>query len=94
AIGMSLSTSFIIVVSSFFLWFINSFFLVPFDLTYLRVIVYILIISFSVQLLEIILKHTSPLLYRVLGIFLPLITTNCAVLAVPLFSLYLNYTLM
>ncbi|CAL4326175.1 electron transport complex subunit RsxA [Buchnera aphidicola] len=94
AIGISFSTTFVVVVSSVLLWFVNFFILLPLNLVYLRIIAYMLIISVSVQFLEIILRSTSPILYRLLGIFLPLITTNCTVLAIPLFSLYLNYTLI
>jgi electron transport complex protein RnfA len=53
-----------------------------------------LIISVSVQFIEIFLRHVSPVLYRLLGIFLPLITTNCTVLAIPLFSVYMNHTFL
>ena len=94
AFGISFATSFVVVVSTVLLWFVNFFILLPFDLVYLRIIVYMLIISFGVQLIEIVLRGTSPILYRILGIFLPLITTNCAVLASPLFSLYLNHTFL
>lgn len=92
AIGMSFATAFVVSFSSMLLWLINFFILLPYDLVYLRIIFYMLIISFSVQFLEIVLRNTSPILYRLFGIFLPLITTNCAVLAIPLFNLYSNYT--
>ncbi|QCI17523.1 electron transport complex subunit RsxA [Buchnera aphidicola (Acyrthosiphon lactucae)] len=94
ALGMSFATTFVILISSVLLWCVNFFILSPFDLVYLRIIAYMLIISFSVQFLEIVLRNTSPILYRLLGIYLPLITTNCAVLAIPLFSLYLNHTFL
>ncbi|WAI18169.1 MAG: electron transport complex subunit RsxA [Buchnera aphidicola (Acyrthosiphon caraganae)] len=94
AFGMSFATAFVVLVSSVLLWWVNAFILLPLDLVYLRIIAYMLIISFSVQFLEIILRNTSPILYRLLGIFLPLITTNCAVLAIPLFSLYSNHTFL
>lgn len=94
AIGMSFATAFVVVISSVLLWFFNFFILLPLNIVYLRVIAYMLIISVSVQFLEIVLCNTSPILYRILGIFLPLITTNCTVLAIPLFSLYLNHTLL
>ncbi|QCI22000.1 electron transport complex subunit RsxA [Buchnera aphidicola] len=94
AIGMSFATTFVVLMSSILLWLVNFFILLPLNVVYLRIIAYMLIISVSVQFLEIILRHTSPILYRVLGIFLPLITTNCAVLAIPLFSLYLNHTFL
>ncbi|QCI22573.1 electron transport complex subunit RsxA [Buchnera aphidicola] len=94
ACGMSFATTFVVLISSVLLWCVNFFVLLPLDLVYLRIIAYMLIISCSVQFLEIVLRNTSPILYRVLGIFLPLITTNCAVLAIPLFSLYLNHTFL
>ncbi|WP_422667073.1 electron transport complex subunit RsxA [Buchnera aphidicola] len=94
ATGMSLATSFVVILSSSILWLINYYILVPYNLIYLRIISYILIIAVIVQFLELFLRKMSPLLYRILGIFLPLITTNCAVLAIPLFSLYLNYTFL
>ncbi|QCI20267.1 electron transport complex subunit RsxA [Buchnera aphidicola (Brachycaudus cardui)] len=91
AIGMSFATTFVVFISSLLLWLFNFFILLPLNLVYLRIIAYMLIISVSVQFLEIVLRKTSPILYRLLGIFLPLITTNCTVLAIPLFSLYANY---
>ncbi|QCI18103.1 electron transport complex subunit RsxA [Buchnera aphidicola (Aphis nasturtii)] len=94
AVGISFATTFVVFVSTIILWCINFFILSPFDLVYLRIIIYMLIISFCVQFIEIILQNTSPFLYRILGIFLPLITTNCAVLAIPLFCLYENYTFL
>ncbi|QIQ41166.1 MAG: electron transport complex subunit RsxA [Buchnera aphidicola (Aphis urticata)] len=94
AVGISFATTFVVFVSTIILWCINFFILSPFDLVYLRILIYMLIISFCVQFIEIILQNTSPFLYRILGIFLPLITTNCAVLAIPLFCLYENYTFL
>lgn len=94
AIGISFATFFVVFISSILLWLLNSFILLPLNIVYLRVISYMLIISVSVQFLEIFLRSKIPVLYRLLGIFLPLITTNCIVLAIPLFSLYSNHTLM
>ncbi|AHG60257.1 electron transport complex subunit RsxA [Buchnera aphidicola] len=94
SIGMSFATTFVILLSTVLLWLVNFFILLPLDLVYLRIIAYMLIISVSVQFLEIVLSSTSPILYRLLGIFLPLITTNCTVLAIPLFSLYANHTFL
>lgn len=94
ATGISCATTFVILISTLISWCINFFILSPFNLVYLRTIIYMLIISFFVQFLEIILRNTSPFLYRILGIFLPLITTNCVVLAIPLFCLYKNYTFL
>ncbi|QCI19695.1 MAG: electron transport complex subunit RsxA [Buchnera aphidicola (Brevicoryne brassicae)] len=94
AFGMSFATAFVVLISSVLLWLVNFFILLPLHIVYLRIIAYMLIISVSVQFLEILLRNTSPVLYRILGIFLPLITTNCTVLAIPLFSLYLNHTFL
>ncbi|QCI15804.1 electron transport complex subunit RsxA [Buchnera aphidicola] len=94
AIGISFATTFVVFISSLLLWLINFFILLPLDLVYLRIIAYMLIISVSVQFLEIVLRSTSPILYRLLGIYLPLITTNCTVLAIPLFSLYFHHTFL
>ncbi|QFQ32850.1 electron transport complex subunit RsxA [Buchnera aphidicola (Aphis fabae)] len=94
AVGISFATTFVVFISTMILWFVNFLILSPFNLVYLRIIIYMLVISFLVQFLEIILRNTSPFLYRILGIFLPLITTNCAVLAIPLFCLYENYTFL
>ncbi|WP_178918989.1 electron transport complex subunit RsxA [Buchnera aphidicola] len=94
ALGISFATTFVVFVSTIVLWCINCLILSPFDLLYLRIIIYMLIISFFVQFTEIILHNISPFLYRILGIFLPLITTNCAVLAIPLFCLHENYTFL
>lgn len=94
AFGMSCATTFVILTSSVLLWCVNFFILLPLDLIYLRIIAYMLIVSVSVQFLEIVLRKTSPILYRLLGIFLPLITTNCTVLAIPLFSLYEHHTFL
>ncbi|ALD15076.1 electron transporter RsxA [Buchnera aphidicola (Aphis glycines)] len=94
ALGISCATTFVVFLSTIVLWCVNFLILYPLDLLYLRVIIYMLIISFFVQFTEIILHNSSPFLYRVLGIFLPLITTNCVVLAIPLFCLYENYTFL
>ncbi|CAL4319243.1 Ion-translocating oxidoreductase complex subunit A [Buchnera aphidicola (Eriosoma lanigerum)] len=93
AVGMSITTTTVIMITSILSWIINYFILVPYQLFFLRTMVYILIISISVQSIEIILKKKSPRLYQLLGIFLPLITTNCSVLAVPLFNVHLRYNL-
>lgn len=69
AFGISFATTFVIVISTTFLWFVNFFILLPFDLVYLRIIVYMLVISFGVQLVENILRGMSPFLYRILGVF-------------------------
>lgn len=82
ALGMSGAVIFVMILATAVTWPINNFLLVRFDLTYLQTIVFILVIAALVQLVEIILKKYMPPLYNSLGIFLPLITTNCAVLGV------------
>jgi len=86
AMGMALATTFVLTLSSVFSYLINTFLLVPFGLEYLDIIAFILVIAGVVQLTEMIVHKVSPLLYQVLGIFLPLITTNCAVLGVALLN--------
>ena len=86
AIGMALATTFVLTLSSVFSYLINQYLLAPFGLEYLRTIAFILTIAGVVQLTEMIVHKTSPMLYQVLGIFLPLITTNCAVLGVALLN--------
>jgi electron transport complex protein RnfA len=84
ALGMSLATAFVLTLSAGLAYLIEAYLLAPLGLAYLRTLSFILVIGASVQLTEIILRKTSPLLYRVLGLFLPLITSNCAVLGVAL----------
>jgi electron transport complex protein RnfA len=86
AIGMGLATTFVLTLSSVCSYLANEFILEPFALEYLRTIVFILIIAVVVQFTEMFVHKTSPVLYNVLGIFLPLITTNCAVLGVALLN--------
>ena len=82
ATGMSGAVSFVITLATLVTWLINRYLLIPFGLTFLQTIAFILVIASLVQMVEIVLKKTSPSLYQALGIFLPLITTNCAVLGV------------
>ena len=82
ATGMSGAVCFVITLSTLVTWLINRYLLVPFQLEFLQTIAFILVIAALVQMVEIILKKISPSLYQALGIFLPLITTNCAVLGV------------
>ena len=86
ATGMALATTFVLTLSAVFSNLIETYLLAPYDLGYLRIIAFILVIAAVVQLTEMIVHKTSPLLYQVLGIFLPLITTNCAVLGVALLN--------
>jgi len=87
AIGMSLATTFVLTLSSMTSYLIYEYMLVPFGLEYLKTISFILIIAAVVQFTEMFVHKTSPVLYRILGIFLPLITTNCAVLGVALLNI-------
>lgn len=91
AVGMSAAVIFVMLLSTAVTYPINAKLLVPNDLEYLQTIVFILVIAALVQLVEIILKKYMPALYNALGIYLPLITTNCAVLGVVLISVENNY---
>ena len=84
ATGMSGAVVFVITLATLVTYLINKYLLVPFGLTFLQTIAFILVIAALVQMVEIVLKKISPSLYQALGIFLPLITTNCAVLGVAL----------
>ena len=86
ATGMGLATTFVLTLSSVCSYLVNEFLLVPLGLEYLRTIAFIMVIAVVVQFTEMVVHKTSPLLYQVLGIFLPLITTNCAVLGVALLN--------
>jgi len=86
AMGMSLATTFVLTLSSILSYLTYSYILVPLDVAYLKTISFILVIAVTVQFTEMVVRKTSPLLYRVLGIFLPLITSNCAVLGVALLT--------
>jgi electron transport complex protein RnfA len=87
AVGMSAATTFVLTLSSVASYVIYTWLLEPLGLIYLKTISFILVIAFMVQFTEMLVRKTSPLLYRVLGIFLPLITTNCAVLGVALLNI-------
>ncbi|QDF95673.1 electron transport complex subunit RsxA [Azoarcus sp. DD4] len=86
AIGMGMATTFVLTLASALTWLIEHFLLVPFDFGYLRILSFILVIAATVQFVEMVIKKTAPDLYKVLGIYLPLITTNCAVLGVALLN--------
>ena len=87
AIGMSSATTFVLTLASICSWLTYEWLLVPLGLEYLRTISFILVIAVVVQFTEMVVRKTSPLLYKVLGVFLPLITTNCAVLGVALLNI-------
>ncbi|MBT3059271.1 MAG: electron transport complex subunit RsxA [gamma proteobacterium symbiont of Ctena orbiculata] len=86
ALGMGLATTFVLTLAAFAGWLLEHYVLAPFDLGYLRILTFILVIAVVVQFTEMVVRKTSPALYQVLGIFLPLITTNCAVLGVALLN--------
>jgi electron transport complex protein RnfA len=86
AIGMSMATTFVLTLASLTSYLVEHYILVPLDIQFLRTLSFILVIAVVVQLTEMIVHKTSPTLYRLLGIFLPLITTNCAVLGVALLN--------
>ena len=86
AAGMGMATTFVLTLSSVCSYLANEFILAPLGLEYLRTITFILVIAVLVQFTEMVMHKTSPVLYQVLGIFLPLITTNCAVLGVALLN--------
>ena len=94
AMGMSLATTFVLTLSSVCSYLVYTYLLKPFDLTYLQTISFILVIAVVVQFTEMVVHKTSPLLYQVLGIFLPLITTNCAVLGVALLNVQQKHTFL
>ncbi|HNS66336.1 MAG TPA: electron transport complex subunit RsxA [Mesotoga infera] len=93
AVGMSIAVIFVMILASIITWLLNIL-LVSLGLSFLTTIVFILIIATLVQFVEIVLKKTSPALYEALGIFLPLITTNCAILGLALLNVQQNYTLI
>lgn len=80
AVGMGAAVIFVITLSSSVAWLLYTYILKPFDLVYMQTIIFILVIAGLVQIIEMFIKKVSPSLYKVLGIYLPLITTNCAVL--------------
>ncbi|GAP76564.1 electron transport complex protein RnfA [Pseudoalteromonas sp. SW0106-04] len=87
AVGMSMATTFVLTLASVTSYLVNQYILLPLELTFLRTMSFILVIAVVVQFTEMVVQKTSPTLYRLLGIFLPLITTNCAVLGVALLNI-------
>ena len=94
ATGMSLAVIFVMLMATAATWPIQHFLLVPNDLGYLQTIVFILVIAALVQLVEIVLKRYVPSLHKSLGVYLPLITTNCAVLGVTILNITESYTFL
>ena len=94
SVSMGLAVTFVMTIASFFCYMIYNWLLVPLGLTFMSTIAFILVIAALVQFVEMFLKKSSPTLYSALGIYLPLITTNCAVLGVAILNSDLGYTLM
>ena len=91
ATGMAMSVVFVMTLAGSFTWIVQTYLLVPFELEYLQTIFFILVIASLVQLIEMFLHKIFPALYKALGIFLPLITTNCAVLGVTIINIRDEY---
>jgi electron transport complex protein RnfA len=94
AIGMGMSVIFVMTLSTIITWVLYHYILVPFELVYLRTVVFILVIASLVQFLELFFKKQIPGLYSALGIFLPLITTNCAILGVAFLNINSDFGLL
>ena len=93
AIGMGMATAFVLTLASGTSYLVNHYLLVPLDLIYLRTLAFLIMSAGIVQVTELVIHKTSPQLQQVLGIYLPLITVNCAVLGIPLLSAYRNFGL-
>ncbi len=91
AIGMSMAVVFVMTMATLVTWILYTFVLAPYNLEYLQIVTFILVIASLVQLVETTLRKISPILYQGLGIFLPLITTNCAIMAVALLAVRENF---
>ena len=94
AFGMGLAVTFVMALASFISWIVFNLILVPLHLEYLYTLAFILVIAALVQFIEMVIQKTNPGLYKALGIYLPLITTNCAVLAVAVINMNENYNLL
>ena len=94
ALGMAGAVAFVLVLATIVTYLANACILVPFGLEYLRTITFILIIAALVQMVEIVLKKVSPSLYQALGVFLPLITTNCCILGVAILVIQKDFNLL
>jgi electron transport complex protein RnfA len=92
--GMGMAVTFVMALATVVTWALQNFILVPFGIEFMQTIVFILVIAALVQMVEIVLKKVSPALYQALGIFLPLITTNCAVLGVAIIAVQKDFDLL
>ena len=91
AVGMGVAVTFVMGLASAITWLVNTFILIPFDLGYMQTVAFILVIAALVQFIEMFLQKAMPSLYTALGVYLPLITTNCAVLGVVLLNVQNSY---
>ncbi len=91
AVGMGIAVTFVMTLTAITTWLLYYKFLLPFKLVYLEYVVFILVIASLVQIVEMVIRKISPPLYRALGIYLPLITTNCAILGLALFMVLKEY---
>ena len=91
AVGMGVAVTFVMGLASAITWLVNTFILVPLNLGYMQTVAFILVIASLVQFIEMFLQKAMPTLYTALGVYLPLITTNCAVLGVALLNIQNNY---
>ena len=94
SIGMTGAVTFVMVLATIVTYLIQHYILIPFGISFMQTITFILVIAALVQIVEIMLKKVSPVLYQALGIFLPLITTNCAVLGVAILAVQNDYNLI
>ena len=94
ALGMGMAVTFVMALASAACWLVNTFLLVPLGLSYMQTVAFILVIASIVQVVEMFLKKAVPALYKALGVFLPLITTNCAVLGVVLVNVQEGYNFL
>ncbi|MDA3845801.1 MAG: electron transport complex subunit RsxA [Vallitaleaceae bacterium] len=94
AFGMGMAVTFVMTLASLMSYIVYEYVLVPLDITYLYTIAFILVIASLVQLVEMVIQKSSPSLYQALGVYLPLITTNCAVLGIAVINMQKEFTLM
>lgn len=93
ATGMGMAVTFVMAVASAVTWMVQEFILIPLEIEYMQTIAFILVIAALVQFVEMVIQKSSPTLYQALGVFLPLITTNCAVLGVAILNIDAGYNL-
>lgn len=94
AVSMGGAVTFVMLIASVATWAITNYILIPFDVLYMRIVVYILVIATLVQIVELIIKRTNLTLYNAFGIYLPLITTNCAILGITLINFRESYSII